>query len=312
MKKGIRILLIVVIVLVVAAGLGGLVMSKLKNRPSGGPGRPGGPPEDAEAYAVPVAVAAVKTGSLSENLRLYGTVFPEKEVNIFTTVTGTVDSIRVREGDEVVRDQVLAEIDRAQTGLTYAPAQVESTIAGVVKAVLTEEGASAAPGAPLFQIVDMDRVEVAVSIPEKQLARVRAGFPAEVEVIAYPEQVFAGTVVKLSPVVDPLTRSRDARVRVENRDFLLKPGMFASVRVLLRREDRALLLPVAALVDKQGEQVVFVVENDRVRLVRPEISFIADELAVVASGLAAGDRVVVIGQQNIEDGDEVNVAEELE
>jgi membrane fusion protein (multidrug efflux system) len=239
-------------------------------------------------------------------------VFPEKEVNIFTTVTGTVDSIRVREGDEVVRDQVLAEIDRAQTGLTYAPAQVESTIAGVVKAVLTEEGASAAPGAPLFQIVDMDRVEVAVSIPEKQLARVRAGFPAEVEVIAYPEQVFAGTVVKLSPVVDPLTRSRDARVRVENRDFLLKPGMFASVRVLLRREDRALLLPVAALVDKQGEQVVFVVENDRVRLVRPEISFIADELAVVASGLAAGDRVVVIGQQNIEDGDEVNVAEELE
>jgi membrane fusion protein (multidrug efflux system) len=73
-----------------------------------------------------------------------------------------------------------------------------------------------------------------------------------------------------------------------------------------------LLLPIAALVDKEGERVVFVVENDRVRLARPRIDFISGELAMVSGGLEAGDRVVVIGQQNVENGDRVNVAEERE
>jgi len=307
MKKGIRRVLVAVIIIVVIAGLGGFIFTRFKERAGG---RQGGPQAEAEEYAVPVAVARVVTGLLSETLSLYGTIYPEKEVNIFTTVTGKVDRIRVEEGDAVVRDQVLAEIDRAQTGLTYAPAQVESTITGVVKAVLTEEGATAAPGAPLFQVVDMDRVEVAIDIPEKELARIEAGLSAEVEVIAYPGRVFRGEVVKLSPVVDALTRSRAARVRVENRDYLLKPGMFGEVRILLREEAQALLIPIAALVDKEGERVVYVVENGRVRLARPRVDFTSGELAMVSGGLAKGDRVVVIGQQNIEDGDKVNVAEE--
>ena len=176
--------------------------------------------------------------------------------------------------------------------------------------MLTEEGATVAPGAALFQVVDMDRVEVAISIPEKELARVKDGLPAGVEVIAYPGRVFRGELVKLSPVVDAVSRSRAARVRVDNADYLLKPGMFAEVRILLREETQALLAPIAAFVDKEGEQVVYVVENGRARLVRPQVSFTADELAMVTDGLAAGDRVVVIGQQNIEDGDRVNVAEE--
>lgn len=309
MKKGIRRLLILIIVVIVVAGLGGFIYTRFKDRARGGRG---GDQAEVEEYTVPVAVARVRTGPLSETISLYGTVFAEKEVNIFTTVTGKVDRIRVQEGDTVRRDQVLAEIDRAQTGLTYAPVQVESTIDGVVKAVLTEEGATAAPGSPLFQIADMDRVEAGINIPEKELARVKAGFPAEVEVIAYPGRIFRGEVVKLSPVVDAVSRSRAARVRVDNPDFLLRPGMFAEVRILLREEAQALLIPIAALVDKEGQQVVYVIENDRARLVRPQISFIADELAMVTEGLAAGDRVVVIGQQNIEDGDRVNVAEERE
>jgi multidrug efflux pump subunit AcrA (membrane-fusion protein) len=307
MKKGIRIGLVIVIVLVLVAGLGGFIFTRFKDRLPAGRG---GPAAEVEEYTVPVAVARVRTGPLSETISLYGTVFAEKEVNIFTTITGKVDRIRVEEGDTVRRDQVLAEIDRAQTGLTYAPAQVESTIDGVVKAVLTEEGASAAPGSPLFQIADMDRVEVGINIPEKELARVKAGFPAAVEVIAYPGRIFRGEVIKLSPVVDAVSRSRAARVRVDNPGFLLKPGMFAEVRILLREEAQALLIPLAALVDKGGERAVYVVENDRVRLVRPQISFTADDLAMVSGGLSAGDRVVVIGQQNIEDGDRVNVAEE--
>lgn len=307
MKKGIRIGLVIVIVLVLVAGLGGFIFTRFKDRLPAGRG---GPAAEVEEYTVPVAVARVRTGPLSETISLYGTVFAEKEVNIFTTITGKVDRIRVEEGDTVRRDQVLAEIDRAQTGLTYAPAQVESTIAGVVKAVLTEEGATAVPGSPLFQIADMDRVEVGINIPEKELARVKAGFPAAVEVIAYPGRIFRGEVIKLSPVVDAVSRSRAARVRVDNPGFLLKPGMFAEVRILLREEAQALLIPLAALVDKGGERAVYVVENDRVRLVRPQISFTADDLAMVSGGLSAGDRVVVIGQQNIEDGDRVNVAEE--
>jgi RND family efflux transporter MFP subunit len=233
-------------------------------------------------------------------------------VSIFTTVNGKISEVRVREGDAVRKGQVLALIDRDQAGLKFAPAEVTSTISGTVKDVLTEVGATVNPAAPLFQIADMDVVEVVVYVPEKKISRVRAGQEVEIKVVAYPERVFSGTVARLSPVVDPASRTLETRIRVVNRNHALKPGMFAEARIVLRQLDSAVTIPLAALVDKEGEQVAFVVNQDIVHEVRPVIAFVEGEKAVIEDGVEAGDQVVVIGQQSLSDGDEVAVAEEKE
>ena len=218
MKKGAKAVVIVIVVVVVAAAAAMFFLPRLlpdsplakmlPKPPAGaaaerrGPGRD--PGKQQGEFAVPVAVATAATGPARETLLLYGSVFARKEVGIFSSVAGKVKEVRVQAGDEVGHDQILAVIDRAQAGLKFADAEVTSTIGGVVKSVLTEVGATVSPAAPLFQVVDVETVEVAVNVPEKRLGRIREGLPAEISVISYPSRVFHGTVSRLNPALDPV------------------------------------------------------------------------------------------------------------
>jgi multidrug efflux pump subunit AcrA (membrane-fusion protein) len=323
MKKGARTALILVAALaalLAAAAGGAFLYGRLGGEGSGAQGffsfRPAGRrPGEAdrggqpEKFSVPVAVTAARREEVREILTLYGSVFADSEVDILTTVSGKISRINVAQGDVVREDEVLAVIDRDQAGLKFAPVEVESTISGVVKSVLTQEGATANPGVPLFEIVDMDEVEVVVDVPEKRIDRVRVGQPAEISVVSYPDRVFRGTIDALSPVVDPVSRTLETRIRVDNRGYRLKPGMFAEARVILRRRERAVTVPLSALVEREGAQTVFVVEGETAREVEPRIAFVQSERVVIESGIDEGDLVVVVGQQSLSGGDAVTVAE---
>jgi len=321
MKKGAKAVVIILVAVVVAAAAAFILLPRflpdsplakmLPKAPAGqGVPRRGRAGQQQEQFAVPVAVVTASSGPARETLLLYGSVFARKEVSIFSSVAGKLKEVRVQAGDAVTRDQVLAVIDRDQAGLKFADAEVSSTIDGVVKSVLAEGGATVSPAAPLFQVVDVQSVEVAVNVPEKRLGRLREGLHVEISVVSYPDRTFYGTVSKLNPVLDPVSRTLEARIRVDNSTHALKPGMFAEARILLRQEAQIVRIPLAALVDRNGGQVAFVVREDRAREVAIQTAFLQEDTAAVESGIAAGDRVVVVGQQNLNDGDEVLVAEE--
>jgi len=320
MNKGIRILIIVIIV-VAALGVGGYFAApriKALMEAGGPPGRLGmraGSGEqdpEQEAFSVPVAVIRAKEQPMRETLILYGTVFPQNEVNIFATVTGKVKQVLVGEGDYVVKDQRLAAIDRDQAGLKFAEAEVTATVSGIVKTILTQVGATVGPTAPLFQIVDMDNVEVILNVPEKKIAQVKRGQTAALSFVAYPGRTFRGSIYRLSPVVDPMSRSLEARILVPNPGYLLKPGMFAESRLVLSEVDSALVIPVTALLDREEGRVIYTVRDGTARRIVPRLLFIEGSWAVVSDGLQAGDQVVVVGQQNLNDGDAVTIVEEQE
>jgi len=330
MKKGTKALIAIVVVVVVLAAGALLLLPRLlpdnplvskflaRGFPGGkdaasdarGPAETRGGADPAEKFSVPVVVHNASSGPAREILELYGSALARKEVGIFTTVPGKVKQIRVQEGERVGTGQVLADIDRDQAGLKFANVEVTSTMDGIVKSVLTEVGATVSPAAPLFQIVDMDVVEVAVNVPEKKIGRVRERLPVEISTLSYPDRIFRGTVSRLDPVVDPVSRTLEVRIRVDNPAHLLKPGMFAEARIVVRQESQIVRVPLAALVYKNGGQVAFVVEGDRAREVAVRMAFVQEDTAAVDSGVNAGDRVVVVGQQNLNDGDEVTVVEE--
>jgi len=321
MKRGAKVAVIVIVAVVVLVAAAFIVLprflpdsplARMLPKPPAGPkaARRGQGKEAQEQFAVPVAVATASSGPARETLLLYGSVFARREVGIFSSVTGKIKEIRVQAGDRAGRGQVLAVVDRDQAGLKFADAEVTSTLDGLVKTVLTEVGATVSPAAPLFQVVDVDTVEVAVNVPEKRLGRIREGLPAEISVLSYPGRTFFGTISRLSPALDPVSRTLEVRLRIENSAHALKPGMFAEVRILLRQEQQIVRIPLAALVDRAEGQVAFVVRDNRAQEVAVRTAFIQEDTAVVESGVAAGDRVVVVGQQNLNDGDEVTVAEE--
>ncbi|MBA7673579.1 Multidrug resistance protein MdtA [subsurface metagenome] len=259
-----------------------------------------------------MAVTRAGTGNITESLLLHGSVQALKEVSIFSTVPGIVKNIIVSEGDRVRKNQVLAYIERDEAGLKFADAAIESTINGIVKEVHAEQGASITPTLPLFHIVDMNSVEVVAYVPEKDIPRVKTGMTAEVRVISYPDNKFKGRIYRLSPVVDPASRTREARILVPNWDHTLKPGMFGNTEIIIRSLNDAVLIPYSAIIDRQERQVVYKVEEGKAVEITAEIEIVQGERAAIKSGIASGDMVIVIGQHNLRDGDPVTVTEEIE
>jgi multidrug efflux pump subunit AcrA (membrane-fusion protein) len=308
MKKWLKKVLIILVILGAAGGLGSIAYNRYRDKIAMFKKGKG---EELD-LSTPVAVRKVTGGSIRESLVLNGDVVPNAEVNIFSTVPGKVKDIPVQEGDTVNKGTILAYIDRSEAGLTFAPTPVSSTIDGIVKEILVEDGAYVTPQVPLFQIINMDYVEVVLRVPEKDIYRVRKGLGAEVSVVSYPNKTFFGKVDRLSPVVDPVSRTLETRIRINNRNHTLKPGMFGEVHVIIRKKNDAVIIPFSAVINRDGKDVVFIVREEKAVQVDPEFDIREGNIISVVSGLEPGDRVIIIGQHNLNTGDSVKVTEEIE
>lgn len=308
MKKGLKAVIIVIVILGILGVLGRIAYFRYEGKLDILQ-RKG---VEVLETATPVAVSKVRKADISESLVFNGEIVPVTEVNIFSTVPGKVKDILVREGDRVTKGEVLLHIDRSEAGLTYAPTPVESTIDGIVKSVIAEVGAYSTPQAPLLQIVDMDTVNFVVKVPERYIYKIRRGLEAEISVVAYPDKRFYGRVSRMSPVIDPLSRTQEVKIEIANPRNTLKPGMFGDVKIVIRRKNDVLVVPLQAVIDRDGRDVIFLVKDDKAVMIEPELDIREGNLISVSKGAELGDTVIVIGQQNVNTGDEVNITEEIE
>lgn len=152
----------------------------------------------------------------------------------------------------------------------------------------------------LFTVADLSTVWVQVDVPEKDIGFVqyRGGDSGsvEVQVSAYPRELFRGEVAYRGDVLDPATRTMLVRVEVSNSDGRLKPEMFATVRFFSKPEPDAITIPKAAVQQDRGESVVFVRVNEQEfgrRVVH--IAEQNDKDVHVLDGLTEGEDVVVAG-----------------
>jgi membrane fusion protein, heavy metal efflux system len=176
---------------------------------------------------------------------------------------------------------------------------VRAPIAGTVVEKHATLGELAQPEDSLFTIADLGRVWIWIDVFEQQLAGVHLGDGVEVRADAFPERTLAGEITYLAPQVAAETRSVRARIEVDNEDGLLRPGMFAKVRLSDPHVDGgppAVVVPAAAVQLRAGEPLVFVPLGDGrfearpVALGRREGGWVE-----VVSGLEAGEPVVTEG-----------------
>lgn len=134
--------------------------------------------------------------------------------------------------------------------------RLESPIDGVVATRSIRFGETAGP-TPAFTIVDPGNLRVVISLPERDLARVRVGQPATV-VSAYDEAVSAsGQVVRVAPVVDTQTGTVRVTVALDPGQAVLRPGQYVSVRIEVARHDGVLTVPRRAVVWEEGQSYVY-------------------------------------------------------
>lgn len=150
----------------------------------------------------------------------------------------------------------------------------------------------------LFTIGSIDHVWVMADIYEMDMARVAAGADVAVTVVSYPEQVFAGKLDFVSDAIDPSTRTAVARATIPNANHLLKPGMFATVRIATEGRE-ALAVPQNAVLRQNGQPIVYVAlggaPDGRQRFVRRPVlieEVDGDQLIAIRRGLNPGEAIV--------------------
>lgn len=171
------------------------------------------------------------------------------------------------------------------------------------------------PMEPLYRLT-LDRVlKLQVSLPEKELSQLKLGQKAGIIVEAYPGRIFIGSVVRIYPTVDPLSRTFQLEIVVINSNRELKPGFFAKVSIEVDKTSDVLTVPEESVVSFAGVNKVFRVEADKVKQVEVKLG----QRITVSNGnqienwvevsglLKVGDLIVVSGQNSLAENSSIKI-----
>jgi len=173
-----------------------------------------------------------------------------------------------------------------------------------------DEGTMLTANAAIASIVAIDALTAVIHVIERDYPRVKAGQSAVITTDAYPERTFSGTIARIAPVLKEAARQARVEVDVPNPEKLLKPGMFVRVAIEFERKNGATVVPVSALVKRNGSQGIFLadLEAKRARFVAVQPGITSGDMAEIVEPAVTG-YVVTVGQHLLEDGAAIMVPE---
>src|SRR5258706_875541 len=194
--------------------------------------------------------------------------------------------------------------------------RIESPIEGVVSQRRLDPGALVGPpgGGAIVTVARIDRLRVFITINERDAARMAIGKEAHVELDAIPGKSFTGTVVRVAPAFDPVTRTLDAEVQLPNDAGELRAGMYGRASVRLELHPHVPVVPVNAILISDNQKYAFVLNGDKVsrRPVRVGADFADGQFLEITQGLSPSEEVVTAGADSIGDGATVRVARDVD
>ena len=200
-----------------------------------------------------------------------------------------------------------AAVNAAQTQLALARRNLNYTVvaapmAGFVSDRSADVGEFVSPQQKVATIVNVNPLRVRIDIPEQAITQVHVGESVSVSVAAYADRSFAGRIARISPSVTASSRTLTVEAEVDNPKAELKPGQFATVRILLPQTEPAVLVPLRALRTISGSTYVFVIRNGfaEQRLVQPGQA--EGELVELKTGVKADETVAISNVDQLSDG----------
>lgn len=205
-----------------------------------------------------------------------------------------------------------ADLNSAQVGVDNAQLSIKETvisapIAGVVAYRSVNLGQMVSPGVPLMTLADVSSVYATVNVKQIDLPQVKVGMAVQVMPIDDEKKVLAGEVSLISPVANQAARVFEVRVKVANKDGILKPGMFVKTRITLGSLADVIAIPVYALSGKEDAYNVFIAEGNQARKRPVEIGITMGDMIEIKSGLQPGEKVIVTNINKLKDQDKIAI-----
>jgi RND family efflux transporter MFP subunit len=179
---------------------------------------------------------------------------------------------------------------------------VFSPIDGYVAERSADLGEYVSPTSKVATIVRINPLRIRIDVPEQAIPEVKVGQSVSVTTSAWPDKNFSGRIARISPNVTPSSRTLTVEAEVENSSGVLKPGQFASVRILQERAQPAVLVPARAVRTESGVSRVFVIKDGHAQQRLVQLGQTESDLVEVKSGVAADEQVATSNVDQLGDG----------
>ena len=209
-------------------------------------------------------------------------------------------------------DQTKVQYDQLKENLDFLEdnTYVKAPLSGVISAKNYEDGELYA-GQPILQLVQIATLKALVAIPETYFPIIKSGMKVDLRTDIYPDQVFAATIDVVFPTVDPSTHTFQAKLKINNANQKLRPGMYVVTTLSLGKET-TIVVPYQSVEKLVGanDRYVFINNNGRAKRVSVTLGQRFDqEVEIISPEIHEGVELVTKGQHKLVDGMKLDIVE---
>lgn len=245
---------------------------------------------NAEAARSQLAASTTELAYATSELDRFRTLLEQKFVSqaVFDGKLNAFNAAQAR------HRQARAQSVLADNQAGYATLRADR--AGVITAVNADPGQVVAAGQPILKLARPEEKEVVIAVPESRMTELRAAQASTIRLWAEPQKIYRGKIREIAPAADPATRTFAVKVGFLDADSKVRLGITASV-LLGGEAVESLLLPLSAVTQRDGQDLVWVLEGaDNKAVPRPvKIGEYRENGVTVLGGLNAGERVIAVG-----------------
>ena len=212
-------------------------------------------------------------------------------------------------------DIAKANLERTETLLSFT--KITAPFSGVITKRMVDPGAfipaatssTAAQNAGLFTVMDFSKVRVQAAVPEIEVPFIKTGLPVKIAVEELKNSPFEGTITRYSHALDEATKTMLAEIELPNPKGDLRPGMYATVRIIVERKPDSLIVPAEALFVEKTRNSVFTVADNKARRLTVKTGFNDGGWVEILGSVNLNDPVILLGKQTLADGQPVTITE---
>ncbi|MEL6820321.1 MAG: efflux RND transporter periplasmic adaptor subunit [Calditrichota bacterium] len=188
----------------------------------------------------------------------------------------------------------------------YRKLFVSAPIGGLINERYYDMGAYGSVMTPIFELIDNAKLKIRAGVAERFIADISEGTPVEITFDAWPGMVVESKVSFVSRSINPQSRTFNIEIELPNEGNKLAPEMVANLKILRQKIENQIVVPLEALMESEKGWYVFLADGEAAkRRMVEKLSVYEDKVQV--EGLKKGDRLVVVGQQELAEGDTLQI-----
>ena len=254
----------------------------------------------------PVRTVVANEVILQDYVMTSGDIQTQTSIEVFPSIGGTVVQMNVSLGSPVKKGDIIGYIDPSEPGSYYAKSPITCPISGSILTAPAKPGQKVQASSVITKIGDIENLQISAKIPERYVAELAVGQKAEIKLEAYPDVSFSASVVRISPVVDSATRTKEIILNFDKKDSRINAGMFAKVKLFTSAYKGTFAIGQDSIVSNSDKNYLFVVnDDDTVSKREVTLGKNVDGYYQILSGIEFGEIVVTEGMLTLYEGAKV-------